>query len=1004
MTRPTHRARGAAAVRARSAALAAAACVLALVAGVAAAAGEGEPELGFPYRQLLTDDIRMVFYDTDHLFLAPHLVRCYRNSMAFHRRMFDWRPSEEVTVFLNDGDDYGYAGSTALPWNYLTLGVEPFESVYETCPTNERINWVMSHELVHVVASDQQAGADGFFRGLFRGKVIPTAEDPVSILYSYLCSPRRYAPRWYHEGIAVFFETWLAGGIGRSLSGYDEMTFRAMVRDGEPFYDVVALESEGSAIDFQLGQNSYLYGTRFMSWLGLKYGPEKVLAWARRDDGSRGYFAAQFRHVFARPLDEAWRAWIADEHAWQRANLDSIRSYPVTPGRDLAARSFGSVSRPWLDQARGQLYVAVNYPGEFAQVVALDLDTGRARRLSEVPTSALYYVCHLAWDGADTLFFTTDNARRWRDLNAVDVRTGRAGTLMKDCRIGDLAFSRPDRALWGVQHHAGLSRIVRIPPPYTRGWQELLALPYARDLFDVDVSPDGEWLTGTMTDATGRQRLVRFATATLLAGGADYAVLWEFPDNIAANFTWTPDGRYLVGTSYLTGVSNVFRFDVAAGVMECLSNTETGLFRPVSAGPDSLIAFRYTGDGFRPVKLPARPVEDVKAVRYLGQAVAVAHPVVKEWVLPPPSRVEVDSTVFVPRDYDRFASLRTAGLYPIAEAYKDRPAYGLRWDLMDPAALNSLDAAVSWSPGESLPGEERLHARLKYRRYPWTLSAAWNRADFYDFFGPTKTSRKGLGTKLEYEHPLLHEPPRTLDLNLAAAAYARLDRLPAYQNVPITYDRFLAGSAALSYRRLRRTIGAVEAEKGVAWGLGADASLVRGVGFPQAWGTLDLGWLLPPDHLSLWLRLAGGRAWGERDSPFANYYFGGFGNNWVDHREVNRYRSFDSFPGKEINAVPGRAFGRAMAELILPPLRFRRAGWTSVYANWARLSLFATALAADPGGDAPRRDLLDWGAQLNVRMVLWSSLESTLSLGWAQALEEGARPEDELMVSLKILR
>jgi len=60
--------------------------------------------------------------------------------------------------------------------------------------------------------------------------------------------------------------------------------------------------------------------------------------------------------------------------------------------------------------------------------------------------------------------------------------------------------------------------------------------------------------------------------------------------------------------------------------------------------------------------------------------------------------------------------------------------------------------------------------------------------------------------------------------------------------------------------------------------------------------------------------------------------------------------------------------------------------------------------ARSTGGDAPRRDLLDWGAQLNVRMVLWSSLESTLSLGWAQALEEGARPEDELMVSLKILR
>ncbi len=990
--------------RALSGLAAAGAALLVIVATTRpAAAGVEDWELGYPYRQLRTDDLRLVFYDSDHLFLSPHVVRCYRNSLAAHRRLFDWTPSEETTVFLNDGDDYGYAGSTALPWNYLTLGVEPFESVYETCPTNERVNWVMSHELVHVVASDQQAGADRLFRRLFRGKLTPTPEDPVSILFSYLCSPRRYAPRWYHEGLAVFFETWLAGGIGRSLGGYDEMTFRAMVREGEPFYDIVGLESEGTAIDFQVGQNSYLYGTRFMSWLGARYGPERVLAWARRDEGSRAYFASQFAHVFGRPLGDAWGEWIADEHAWQRANLDSIRAYPVTEGTDLAGRAFGSVSRPWLDARRGQLYVAVNYPGDFAHVAALDLRTGRARKLCEVPTAALYYVCHLAWDGGDTLFFTTDNARRWRDLNAVDVRTGRARTLLKDCRIGDLAFSAPDRALWGVQHHGGLSRIVRVPQPWT-GWQELLTLPYARDLFDVDVSPDGRWLTGTMTDATGAQRLVRFDTATLRAGGADYAVLWEFADNMAGNFTWTPDGRYLLGTSYQTGVSNVFRFDTVTGLMECLTNAETGFFRPIAAGPDSLVAFRYTADGFRPARLATRPLTDVKAIRYLGQEVASRHPVVRDWVLPPPSRVQVDSSAFVPRPYARFASLRTAGLYPIGEAYKDRPAWGLRWELMDPAVLNSLDLAATWSPGTSLPSRERLHLRGKYRRYPWTLSAAWNRADFYDFFGPTKTSRKGLGARLEYEHPLLNEPPRALDLNLAVAGYADMDRLPAYQNVPVTYDRFLTGSASLAFKALRRPIGGVEPEKGLAWGLGADASLVKGEAFPQVWGTLDAGWLLPPDHLSLWLRLAGGRAWGDRDSPFASYYFGGFGNNWVDHREANRYRSFDSFPGLEINEVPGRTFGRAMAELMLPPLRFRQAGWPGAYANWARLSLFTTLLAADPGGDAPRRELLDWGAQVNVRMVLFSALESTLSLGWAQALEEGRRPVDETMVSLKILR
>ena len=84
----------------------------------------------------------------------------------------------------------------------------------------------MNHELVHVVTMDQPAGRDRTFRRLFGGKVAPIAEHPESLLYWYLTAPRVAAPRWYHEGIAVFVDTWMAGGLGRAQGGYDEMVFR----------------------------------------------------------------------------------------------------------------------------------------------------------------------------------------------------------------------------------------------------------------------------------------------------------------------------------------------------------------------------------------------------------------------------------------------------------------------------------------------------------------------------------------------------------------------------------------------------------------------------------------------------------------------------------------------------------------------------------------------------------------------------------------------------------
>ena len=957
------------------------------------------------YKTIETADLRLAYYDSSHYYILPHLARCFENSFAFHKKLFRYEPSGKVTISFQDFDDYGYAGTTTIPFNYITLGIEPFEYVYDTCPTNERMNWVTNHELVHVVASDQATRGDRFYRSLFLGKVPPTDEDPVSIFYSFLTNPRRYAPRWYHEGIAVFLETWMAGGIGRVLTGWDEMVFRTMVRDGSYFYEPVGLQSEGTAIDFQIGQVAYLYGTRFDSYLACRYGPEKLIDWVRREDGSCRYYASQFKKVYGVSLDEEWGRWIDFEREWQRANLDSIRSYPVTRARPLCGQPLGSVSRGFFDPARRTFYAAVNYPGEFSYIAALDVDRGTLRKLCEISTPALYYVCSLAYDDSSrTLFFTTDNSRTFRDLNAYHLDTGKTEILFKNCRTGDLALNRADRSLWGVQHHNGFSSLVRFEPPYANGY-EVLRLAYGKDIFDIDISPDGTYLSGTLAEINGDQRLIRMETAKLLAWDSSYEVLWEFENNPAQNFTFSPDGRHIFGTSYETGVSNVFRFDCETKRMECLSNVETGLFRPLAISDDSLIAMSYTGKGFVPVMISNEAVEDVAPVRYLGQEVVERHPIVEDWKLGSPLSVNLDSIAAGPARFSALRSTRFASLIPIAEGYKTSAAFGLRADFMDPLWHNGFDLSASYSPAEAIPDDERFHAKFKYQNWRWKISGAYNRADFYDFFGPTRSSRKGYALGVQFKGYPISEGPKSLQYTIGVSGFWNLERMPLYQNVPTTFDRFYTQSASLNYRRLRGTIGSVEAEKGALWSLNVDNTYVRTVNYPSAHATLDLGALLPIDHSSVWLRTAAGYSFGKREEPFANFYFGGFGNNWIDHAaSVNRYREHYSFPGVELNAIGGTNFGKALLEWTLPPVRFKRIGVPSLYANWMRLALFASGIVTDMESDEYRRTIANAGAQVNMKVVMFSSLESTFSVGYAQAFESGAETTDELMISLKILR
>jgi hypothetical protein len=966
------------------------------------------------FRVVETKQMRIVYYDDDHYYLIPHITRCFTNSFNFHQKFFGYTPSEKVTICFNDFDDYGYAGATAAPRNMMILGIEPYEYVYDTCPTNERIYWVMNHELLHVTASDQAAGSDTFFRKLFMGKVSPSDDDPISIFYSYLTMPRRYAPRWFHEGMAVFMETWMAGRWGRAINGYDEMTFRAMVRDSSYFYDVVGLESEGTAIDFQIGQKSYLYGTRFLTYLALQYGPVKVTEWVKRSTGSKAYFSSQFKHVFGKNLDDEWSKWIAFEHVWQKTNLDSIRQYPVTPQRTIPVRGLGSVSREFYNPAKREYYGAISYPGEFAQIAAINIDTGAIRKICEVATPALFYVCALAYDDStSTLFYTTQNSRSWRCLNAVDIETGKTWSLLKNCRTGDLVFNKKDRSIWGIQHHDGKSRIVRFSPPAYDNWEQVAVLRYGQDLFDVDISPDGKYLTGALSEIGGKQRLVRFDIQKLLAGESAFGSLWEFYDELweldnysTENFVYSPDGKYLYGTSYLTGVSNVFRYNFEKKTIEALSNAEIGYFRPVPLSEDSLLVYQYTGDGFQPVIIPIRPIEDISAIHYLGAAVFEKYPIVNDWVVqsPSPDNLDIDSLITFKGDYHFFRSIRPNSIYPIAEGYKNYAAFGLKFDMTDPMVWRALDCAVSYTPVDNIPADERFHARFKYQQWPWTLTGSYNRADFYDFFGPTKVSRKGYQLGVEHTSILAYEKPSSWELTLGLNGYAGLERLPDYQNIAASFDNFVVGSASLDYEYLRKTIGCVEAEKGLLWSLATRNTLVNSKVHSLLYTTFDYGILLPLDHSSVWLRTFFGSSFGDRSDPFDNFFFGGFGNNWIDHGTVERYREWYSFPGVELNAIGGKNCGKAMIELTLPPLRFRRMGVSALYANWARLALFGSGIVTNIDNSSDRVKYADAGAQLDIKLVFFSSLESTFSLGYAVASPDGSNFEDELMFSLKILR
>jgi hypothetical protein len=340
----------------------------------------------------------------------------------------------------------------------------------------------------------------------------------------------------------------------------------------------------------------------------------------------------------------------------------------------------------------------------------------------------------------------------------------------------------------------------------------------------------------------------------------------------------------------------------------------------------------------------------------------------------------------------------------VAQGYKDYAAVGVRANLSDPVQLNRAVLVASYTPDGNLPADERLHLRAEYRRYDWNARFWLNDADFYDLVGPTKTSRKGYSVGAGWDHTLVFDEPRRMDLKLDASFSGNLDQLPEYQNVPVDVTELFTFYARLESSYVRNSLGYVDEETGRRSSLVFRGDYVDQKAVPRLYGTLDLGRALPFRHSSLWLRNAGGYSTRSRNDPFANFYFGGFGNNWVDRGNEKRYREFDAFPGLEINEVGGRNFVKSMLEWNLPPVRFRGVGKPGAYLTWARPAVFTTLLATDLDDASYRRYVGNVGGQIDFRFTLLSALDMTLSTGYAVAFEDGSRPQREFMVSLKVLR
>ena len=696
----------------------------------------------------------------------------------------------------------------------------------------------------------------------------------------------------------------------------------------------------------------------------------------------------------------------------------AIRQYPITKTKPLTPEPLGSVSPFVYDPATQKAYAAMNAPGDFAHMTEIDLQTGEQKRLNDIYGIQLYDPAYVALDCKGQRLIYTSNNARMRGLEIYDIHQKKVVKKKKFQRINNIVYDNTNDCLYGLFSNGGTQSIVRLDRDLENP-EVIYAFPFGVSVFDTDISHDGKWLSFTSQGDNGEHTLLLFNTEELAKAIFKPVKLITWQDSNLGQFRFSLDDKYLIGSSYYTGVSNLWQINLETREMEMLTNTDIGLFAPLEITPGQLLALQFKRDGLQPVLLSREVVKDANAINLYGQLAYENNKEAMEQVgllrdsLPRKNFGDVYNNI---TSYNVFKEMKFAGAYPIISGFTDSkawnhmtPVLGYRFNVNDPVGLSSMKLSFGLSPWSNNDWKNKFHIDFDWKYYFWSLKAAWNHMDFYDLFGPMRRSRKGYVVQLAYDYSNTLITPYERSWGFSVAAYGDMDALPLYQEVEVQGVRSMQTASIYGkWSKTRTSLGGVMKEQGYELGLDGYGYLAGGRFYPSVEASGNFGTLVPFDrNTSFWLRTAAGHNFGDEESVFGTTYFGGFRNNYVDHRNAFQYRTTLAMPGAAIDAIPAHSFAKATAELNLRPLRLNNFGALFCYPTWIQCSLFGTGLSTwNP--NSSHKMYYSTGIQLTTELVFLNYLKTTLSVGYGHlfapsGFDGGRRGNNEFMISLKLL-
>ncbi len=495
-------------------------------------------------------------------------------------RRMGWTPARKTYILISNATDSTNGETTTYYYNHIVIFAVPPDAYSSIINYDDWLKMIFTHEYTHILHLDQTRGFFGFLNDIF-GRILFV---------------NQIEPDWIIEGYAVYNESTLTSA-GRDNSSYYNTVLRMQALNNDlPDID----EGDGTPSKWPFGEYPYVYGGKFMQYIANRYSDKALADYSEQYTYLPLLLNRDAELAFDKKgFTSLWKDWQNNVRKQALLSVISLMFSWRTSSKQITHIGAYTRGPVWDTNGNGIYYTSYSGKSQMGIFYA-GLNNGKNKWVVRRNNGYTGSLCKGSFFFSQNEFYK--NFYLYNDLYELNTKTGGLKRLTYGLHVHGPDVSPDCAKVVFVSNTATTSDLMTYYLTDPGFITTIASIKGTGQFLDPRWSWDGRHIAVTVKNNNGESGI------KIMDGEGRSFTTVIFNDHLNLFPSWSRDDRYVLFSSDMTGIANLYAYSITEGALYQVTNVIGGAYESqVSHDNKNIALTEYDGSGFNIYTMPFSP-------------------------------------------------------------------------------------------------------------------------------------------------------------------------------------------------------------------------------------------------------------------------------------------------------------------------------------------------------------------------------------------------------------